>query len=528
MHEQRERRSKLKILEKEDLYEILDSTSLEKLSKEQRRIVIRSLCYYDKEYFAKNITTRWTSDKKSGVRYVMPDLHIKLLGLSSAGEDILCIIPRGFAKTTIISKIGVLWDLLFEEEQAIILIMSKGLGEDVIGDIRFELETNPLIRWIWGDLVPISNKSEKTNEKWRQRQLDLLNGCGVKTLTKGESIRGSRPTKVIVDDPQENKDVKNPLIADEFYNWIFTSVYGAINPDEGSMIVLGTVIGNNCFVNKLKQNAEQQEFKVFEFPAIIDFNKENFTGTPLWPDRWSLERLRKRYNKLGEKAFMQEYMNIPLILNGSPVFDEEIPFLVKRKPLSVESDVKWFVGKELRKDLHVVVGGDLALGGTDGDNTSFTGRTLDGKLVFHYKGHITQDRMAALLDSIIVQFKSIYLIPENNNASAFIIATKQYSWRPYMYKQKVMDKVVMKDQDKYGFNTNASTKPILIMDFRKFIRANGAFEVPEDEYEELSYFYYNEQGGMEAISPYHDDTVISDALCIQGIVRGAAKVDVYI
>lgn len=66
------------------------------------------------------------------------------------------------------------------------------------------------------------------------------------------------------------------------------------------------------------------------------------------------------------------------------------------------------------------------------------------------------------------------------------------------------------------------------MDFRKFIRASGAFEVPEDEYEELSYFYYNEQGGMEAISPYHDDTVISDALCIQGIVRGAAKVDVYI
>mgnify|MGYP003552791092 FL=1 len=527
MHEKRERRSKLKVLEKEDLYEILDSTSLEKLSKEQRRIVVRSLCYYDKEYFAKNITRRWTSDKASGVRYEIPDFHRQLLELSSSGEDVLCIIPRGFAKTTIVSKIGVLWDLLFEEEQSIILIMTKGLGEDVIGDIRFELETNPLIRWIWGDLVPISNKAEKTNEKWRQRQLDLLNGCGVKTLTKGESIRGSRPTKVIIDDPQENKDVKNPLMADEFYNWIFTSVYGAINPDEGSMIVLGTVIGNNCFVNKLKQNAGHQDFKVFEFPAILEFDEEKFTGKPLWPVRWSLEKLYKRFRK-GKKAFMQEYMNIPLILNGSPVFDEEIPFLVKRKPLSVESGVNWFVSREERKDLHVIIGGDLALGGTDGDNTSFTGRTLDGKLVFHYKGHITQDRMAALLDSVIIQFKSIYLVPENNNASAFIIATKQYSWRPYMYKQKVMDKVVMKDQDKYGFNTNASTKPILIMDFRKFIRASGAFEVPEDEYEELCYFYYNEQGGMEAISPYHDDTVISDALCIQGIVRGAAKVDVYI
>lgn len=527
MQKESERKSKLQILPEEDLYAILDTCSLESMSLDKQRIVIRSLCYYDKEYFAKNITVRWTSDKKSGVRYEVPEFHLELLDLASSGEDVLCIIPRGFAKTTIVSKIGVLWDLLFQEEQSIILIMTKGLGEDVIGDIRFELETNDLIRWIWGDLVPISNKKEKTNEKWRQRQLDLLNGCGVKTLTKGESIRGSRPTKVIVDDPQENKDVKNPLVADEFYNWVFTSVYGAINPDEGSMIVLGTIIGNNCFVNKLKQNAVQQEFKVFEFPAIIDFNKEKFTGIPLWPDRWSLERLKKRYNKLGEKAFMQEYMNVPLILNGSPVFDEEMQFIIKKTPLSVESGITWFIAKEKRKDLHVVIGGDLALGGTDGDNTSFTGRTLDGKLVFHYKGHITQDHMAALLDTVIVQFKSVYIVPENNNASAFIIATKQYSWRPYMYKQKVMDKVVMKDQDKYGFNTNASTKPILIMDFRKFIRANGAFEVPEDEYQELCYFYYNENGGMEAISPYHDDTVMSDALCVQGIVRGKVNVGIF-
>lgn len=528
MQKESERKSKLQILPKEDLYAILDTCSLESMSLDKQRIVVRSLCYYDKEYFAKNITVRWTSDKKSGVRYEVPEFHLELLDLASSGQDVLCIIPRGFAKTTIVSKIGVLWDLLFQEEQSIILIMTKGLGEDVIGDISFELETNDLIRWIWGDLVPISNKKEKTNEKWRQRQLDLLNGCGVKTLTKGEPIRGSRPTKVIVDDPQENKDVKNPLIAEEFYNWIFTSVYGAINPDEGSMLVLGTVIGNNCFVNKLKQNSEQQGFKVIEFPAIIDFDKQRFTGKPLWPVRWSIERLKKRFLKLGEKGFMQEYMNVPLILNGSPVFDEEMQFVVRKRPLSVEAGIDWYVRKEDRVNLHVVIGGDLALGGTDGDYTSFTGRTVDGKLVFTYRGYITQDRMAVLLDSIIVQLKSIYIVPENNNAAAFIIATKQYSWRPFMYKQKVMDKVTMKDQDKYGFNTNASTKSILIMDLRKFIREKGVFEVSAEEYEELQYFYYNESGGMEAISPYHDDTVMSDALCIQGIVRGKVNVNVFI
>jgi len=528
MQSQLERKSKLNILPEEDLKTILKRVKVEDLTLDQQRLVIRSKCYYDKRFFATYITERWTSDKKSGKRYSIPPFHIDLLELSSSGEDVLFIIPRGYSKTTIASKIGPLWDLLFQEEQSILLIMSKGLGEEVIGDIRYELENNEKIRWIWGDLVPMSNKSEKTNEKWRQRELQLLNGCSIKTLTKGEAIRGSRPTKVVIDDPQENKDVKNPIRADEFYNWVFTSVYGAINPDEGSMVVLGTIISNNCFVNKLKQSAEQQQFKVIEFPAILNFNKEEFTGEPLWPDRWPLTKLKQRWNKLKEKGFMQEYMNVPLILNGSPVFDDEDKkFLVVVKPMSIESSVKWFVSKESRKELDVVIGGDLAHGSVDGDYTVFTGRLRTGELVFQYRGFITQDRMAAVLDTIVVQFKSVFIVPENNGAGAFILETKRYPWRQYMYKQKTMDKVIMKDQDKYGFNTNEKTKDILISDFRKFMRISR-FEVTEEEFEEINYFYNNNtNGGMSAISPYHDDTVISDALVIQGIVRGRVKANVY-
>lgn len=65
------------------------------------------------------------------------------------------------------------------------------------------------------------------------------------------------------------------------------------------------------------------------------------------------------------------------------------------------------------------------------------------------------------------------------------------------------------------------------MDFRKFIRDKKVFEVTAEEYDELTYFYYNENGGMEAISPYHDDTVMSDALCVQGIVRGKVNVGIF-
>ena len=51
----------------------------------------------------------------------------------------------------------------------------------------------------------------------------------LKTITKNEPVRGRRPTLVLVDDPEENKDVKNPAVAQEFYNWVFTSVYPTIS-----------------------------------------------------------------------------------------------------------------------------------------------------------------------------------------------------------------------------------------------------------------------------------------------------------
>lgn len=72
------------------------------------------------------------------------------------------------------------------------------------------------------------------------------------------------PTKLKVDDPQENKDVKDPKITDEFIDWFFTSVYNTLDPDS-RCIVIGTVISENCFVNVLEQ--QDRGFKTIKYPA---------------------------------------------------------------------------------------------------------------------------------------------------------------------------------------------------------------------------------------------------------------------
>lgn len=504
--------------------EILDGLRNYKseFSVEELKLIIRTKCFYDIEFFAQFITTRWTEDKQSGIKYGTPPFHKQLWALANARKDVVCIVPRGFAKTTAVSKIWVLWALLFEQEQSIMLIMSKGLGEEVVGDIRRELETNPLIRLLWGDVVPISNKDEKVNEKWRQRQLQLLNGTELKTVTKGEAIRGNRPTKIIIDDPQENKDVKNPILADEFYHWVFTSVYASLNADGGSMVVLGTLIAENCFVNQLRVEADEKGFEVVEFPAIQAFKDYGFDGVLLWADRWPKEKLMNLCQKLGQKRFEQEFLNVPMILNGSPVYEEDTMMHVYPiKPIFKKHGIDFYV--PTIRDKIAFIGVDIAGGGIDGDFSVVIGRDKDFNLLFQYRDKCKPEYLAnTIVDFLMTECQQAFVVPERNNVGyAFITIASEKRWAPFIYQTKEVDAVTKSWTNKYGWNTTAAMKQVLIVSHREAIDSKERWNTSEVLRTEMTKFYHDTSAsGMNAISPYHDDTIIADALSVQAVKYG--------
>ena len=497
------------------------------------------MCFWSIEFFAQKITQKWTTGQKSGKRYPTPDFHRELWSIAMNGEDVLVICPRGFAKTTAISKILALWLLLFELEKSILVISSKGLGEKIIGDIRQELEENKLIRMVFGDLVPIASKEHDKAEKWRQRYLQLLNKTEIQTLTKGQSVRGQRPTLIIIDDPQEDKDVKNPRIADEFYAWVFTTVYPAVD-DGGNIYVLGTIISANCFVNKLKGEADQRGFKVFEYPAILDFDKKAITtqtvngqtryvfndgvGRSLWPSRWPLQTLEKRYNKMDARSFMQEYMNKPFVINGTPVFDQDYEYKIISH-IFEEHNFKFFKPKEELLQTDAFVGIDFGAGGQDPHFISI--RNSKHEKLAEYRGWISQDLLCHLFDKVVPFFKSVFIVPENNMGLTFLTEAKSFDWSWYIYREQTLDKITMTTTNRYGFNTNAKTKPFIISELKKVMR-EGKYEVSEIEKDELEHYYYDAREAMNAIPPWHDDSVIANALCTVAISKGAVGASIMV
>jgi hypothetical protein len=94
------------------------------------------------------------------------------------------------------------------------------------------MENNEFLITGFGNLVPINSDDmkDKRLKRWKQQQLEFLNGVFLATMTKGQAVRGQRPTKIIFDDPQDNKDVLNKSIVDKFNNRVFSSLYNTLLP----------------------------------------------------------------------------------------------------------------------------------------------------------------------------------------------------------------------------------------------------------------------------------------------------------
>jgi hypothetical protein len=96
------------------------------------------------------------------------------------------ILPRGFSKTTLMNAVN-LYDCLTDGTTFCVYISkSAEHAETQLGNIKFELEANELLREAYGNLVP----TRASPEKWQADQLQLLNGAILVARGKGGQVRG--------------------------------------------------------------------------------------------------------------------------------------------------------------------------------------------------------------------------------------------------------------------------------------------------------------------------------------------------
>ncbi len=204
-------------------------------------------------------------------------------------KRLLVVIPRGCAKTTIDSLIFPLYDVLLRSagEYSVIPIISKTQQHSIksLRTIRLKLDDSSMIRAIFGDW------SHNTFKKDTETQIILKDNSLISALGMGQMIHGfkhgdRRPNIIVCDDLNTDDNVKTPESRDAGMDWLLGGVEPALASD-GRLIVLGTMIHEDCIVNRLK---DAKGWHVIWYGSTIDAD----TKQVLWPEMYSWKWLKEK------------------------------------------------------------------------------------------------------------------------------------------------------------------------------------------------------------------------------------------
>lgn len=391
--------------------------------------------------------------------------------------------------------IDTIHDICYELEPSTILWCPDSVGKKFMQKIRNEFLKNKRILQYFGDLLP---SSEKESEKKRQTQkvVQFTNGCDVEYVSKKQGARGTRATKIKVDDPQEAIDVKNPKRAMEMVSYFFTSLFPLLDDESGKCIVMGTVLSKECFVNVLATDLTRG-FETDMFPAILNLKTEKYAkgeefvredgsigigrgkthivgGTVTRPGRWTLETLDNRMQTTGYEEFMQEYQHQPMNVSGKKLISQEVQdTIVPLEPIQKDAygiDGLWIYRKPDGTPLSF--GSDTSTG-NGADGSSIVVRDNGGRKYLTYSGMVEPDELAEIINTIIEagyepKRKSIGI--ENNNTGIATIKhakNQGYRWYYEIYKQKNLKTGEETESNNIGWNTNSATRPIMQTNYKR-------------------------------------------------------------
>lgn len=243
--------------------------------------------------------------------------HFELVRLLEEGSEVVRPIvvaaPREFAKSTVCSFGYVLHQICFKKRNFIIIGSdTEDLASDLTGYLYVELLYNERLHQDFGELA-------KANK--RVDDFVTLNDVRVKARGRGQRLRGlkhkqHRPDLVILDDLENDLNVRNPEIVQQILDWVQSAVYPAIEA-HGHLLIIGTILKQKSALHVML-TSPGEPYCNFERRIYRALNED---GTSLWEARHPAARLRLQKQIMGSTAFNREKMNEPAPEGG--MFKEE-------------------------------------------------------------------------------------------------------------------------------------------------------------------------------------------------------------
>lgn len=182
--------------------------------------------------------------------------------------------PRGHAKSTTLTFKGSLHATLYEYKHYIIILSdSSEQAESFLDAIKTELEENEHILEDFGSL--------EGNKAWRSNVLLTKTNIKIEAIGSGKKIRGRkhknwRPDLLVLDDIENDENVRTPEQRSKLSNWFYKAVSKA-GDDYTDIIYIGTMLHYDSLLANVLKNPS---YKAIKYKAVL-----SFSHSQLW-DEW--------------------------------------------------------------------------------------------------------------------------------------------------------------------------------------------------------------------------------------------------
>lgn len=133
--------------------------------------------------------------------------------------------------------------------------------------------------------------------------------------------------------------------------------------------------------------------------------------------------------------------------------------------------------------------------------------------------HIAPDRLGLLAIDIGKMYNNAFIVVEANNhghAVLQVMRTKYYN----MYRRETIDRVTKEKNEVLGWNSNGTTKPLLVDNLEEAVREQSVQINSEEALKEMKIFVQTDVSGKHGFGAEgsgKDDRVIAMGLAVQGV-----------
>ncbi len=260
--------------------------------------------YFIAQYFPHYVRHQDKSELHKHLFKRLPEIVASL-----KGENDAIAAPRGEAKSTLVSQLFVLWCIICELKHYVVIVMdSIDQAYPMLEAIKCELQFNPR-------LLMDFPEASGGGRVWQMGTILTRNDVKVQVAGSGKKLRGLRhgpyrPDLAVLDDIENDEQVRNPDQRDKLDSWLKKTVL----PLGGAgakfdVIYIGTILHYDSVLSRTLNNPLWRSAR---FKAIIQW-PENMS---LW-DEW--EEILRNNGKDGEWMANAFYENHRLEMNAGTI-----------------------------------------------------------------------------------------------------------------------------------------------------------------------------------------------------------------